>query len=155
MLLLCVHLFFLQSHSQMRIVAIKNGIILSASNQSGIQILQVTITKISASKYQPRDLKFHFIMRIKPPSMRYWYNEALHCKPQKYHINLRGCIAYTSTNYCPHAGALFLCLSTQLLFYYLRRWLLVRTGFADTVGGMLTPRRAFQPLGTRRLVCCF
>tara|TARA_B100002051_G_scaffold246660_1_gene255094 strand:- start:1686 stop:1853 length:168 start_codon:yes stop_codon:yes gene_type:complete len=55
----------------MRIVAIRNGIILSASNQSGFQILQAMMTKISASKYQPRDLKFHFMMRIKPPFIHY------------------------------------------------------------------------------------
>jgi len=55
----------------MRILAINNGIILSASNQSVFQILQAMMTKISASKYQPRDLRFHFMMRIEPPSIYY------------------------------------------------------------------------------------
>ena len=45
----------------MRVLAIKNGIILSASIQSGFQIFQERMTRKSINKYQPSDLKFKFI----------------------------------------------------------------------------------------------
>ena len=66
----CKHIFYffcLSKNSHSRTLAIKNGIILSASIQLGFQIFQETMTRRSINKYHPRDLKFRFAMLRKAP----------------------------------------------------------------------------------------
>jgi len=60
-------IFCLSKNSHSRTLAIKNGMILSASIQSGFQIFQEAMTRRSINKYQPRDLKFRFAMLRKAP----------------------------------------------------------------------------------------
>ena len=70
------HLCPLLKKNYRRILATKNGTILSASIQSGFQILQEMMTRMSANKYQPRDLKFMLMMRIKPPQSQQTFHSS-------------------------------------------------------------------------------
>ena len=77
------HFCLLSKKNHRRILATKNGMILSASIQSSFQINQEIMNRVSSNKYQPRNLKFRLILSRNPRNSQQYYSSILPQKQEK------------------------------------------------------------------------